>query len=245
MSSTASHPGGGVRWLGGSREWYFGRVFMALVLLGFGVVAVLDSAGTLNGDRAIDHWWPTILILAGATRLLEGRRSQTVSLVLVGLGAALLPFTTNLVHGNEGDYVGPAIMIGLALLVLAHARVRPLPAGGDQTSGLRLDGILSRPEASSSSDSFRGAFLTAFLGHVTLDLRQARPAPGAIVSATASLGGIDILVPRGWRINVKGTPLLGSIHDKTDRAEPPAEDAPTLEIDALALLGGVDVKHER
>ena len=230
-----------------SQDWYLGRLFLALILLGFGVIALLDTAGTINGDRAVDRWWPVILILAGALRLLEGGRSRVVSWALVGVGGALLLFTLDAVHGDPGQYVGPAALILVALVVLAHAKVRPLPAAHDDgSSGLRVDGIFSRPEASSSSEAFDGAYLTAFLGHVTLDLRQARPASGgAAVTATSTLGGIDVLVPHGWRIELSGTPILGAIHDKTDRSEPPGLDAPLLRVDALAILGDVDIKHER
>jgi hypothetical protein len=228
-------------------EWYLGRLFLALVLLGFGTVALLDSAGVIDGDRAVDHWWPVILILAGVLRLLEGRRSSTVSLLFIGIGAVLLLFSTDALGGDPGDYVGPAILLSIAVLVLAHSRVRPLPdTGDDGRPGLRIDGILSHPQVASTSPAFRGAFLTAFLGHVTLDLRQARPIPGgAEVTATATLGGVDIIVPHGWRIEVSGTPILGSVHDKSDRDERLPEDAPVLRVDGLAVLGDVNLKHER
>jgi hypothetical protein len=82
-------------------------------------------------------------------------------------------------------------------------------------------------------------------GGVTLDLRQARPAPaGASVTATAFFGGIDIIVPRGWRVTLRGTPILGGVNNKTELAPAPPDGAPALLVDALAVLGGVEVKHE-
>jgi hypothetical protein len=240
LASTGRHRARG-------HEWYLGRLFLALVLLGFGTVALLDSAGAVDGDRAVDRWWPVILILAGVLRLLEGGRAPSVSFLFIAIGAVLLLFTTDAVDGDPGEYVGPAILLSVALLVLAHSRVRPLPAatGDDERPGLRVDGILSHPQVASTSSSFRGAFLTAFLGHVTLDLRQARPIPGgAEVTATATLGGVDIIVPHGWSIEVSGTPILGSIHDKSEREEPLPADAPSLRVDGLAVLGDVNLKHE-
>jgi hypothetical protein len=65
------------------------------------------------------------------------------------------------------------------------------------------------------------------------------------VNATVAFGGVDILVPKGWRISVRSTPIFGGLDDKTDHSEPPAPDAPTLHVDALTVFGGVDIKHDR
>ena len=77
-------------------------------------------------------------------------------------------------------------------------------------------------------------------------MRDALPAPqGASVNETVAFGGIDILVPKGWRISVRSTPIFGGLDDKTDHSEPPVEDAPMLHIDALTMFGGVAIKHEK
>ena len=52
-------------------------------------------------------------------------------------------------------------------------------------------------------------------------------------------------MPKGWRISVRTTPIFGGLDDKTDHSEAPAADAPALHIDAVAVLGGVDIKHEK
>jgi len=81
-------------------------------------------------------------------------------------------------------------------------------------------------------------------GGVMLDLRGAQVADGgASINATAAFGGVEILVPRGWRVSVRSTPILGGVDDKTEH--PAASDAPLLEIDAVAFCGGVDIKHEK
>jgi predicted membrane protein len=96
------------------------------------------------------------------------------------------------------------------------------------------------------SQAFRGASLTAVFGGVNLDLRHARPAAeGARITATAAFGGIDILVPTGWRVALKGLPIFGGIEDKTDHTADLPDDAPVLQVDALAIFGGVEVKHRK
>jgi hypothetical protein len=78
---------------------------------------------------------------------------------------------------------------------------------------------------------------------VTLDLSEATPATtGAVVDATAVLGSITVLVPRGWLVEVRGIPVLGGWDDTTDRSSI-GSGAPRLEVRALVALGGLEVKH--
>jgi predicted membrane protein len=80
-------------------------------------------------------------------------------------------------------------------------------------------------------------------GGVTIDLRNAQLDPeGARLDVTALLGGVEILVPKGWRVTTSGTPILGGIDNKTAGE---AAEGPELRIDALTILGGTDIKHER
>ena len=58
-----------------------------------------------------------------------------------------------------------------------------------------------------------------------------------------AFGGIDVLVPRGWRIVMNGTPVFGGMADKTERTGAPAAEAPLLEVNGLALVGGIEVKN--
>jgi hypothetical protein len=61
---------------------------------------------------------------------------------------------------------------------------------------------------------------------------------------TAAFGGVDLLVPRGWRISVRSTPILGGLEDKTDHTVALPDDAPVLHVDAVVVFGGVDIKHQ-
>lgn len=111
---------------------------------------------------------------------------------------------------------------------------------------MRSTAIFGGPKLVSTAQQFQGAWLTAIFGGITLDLRDARPAAeGACINATAAFGGIEILVPEGWRISVRSTPIFGGLDDKTDHSKPPAADAPTLHVDAVTVFGGVDIKHEK
>ena len=56
-----------------------------------------------------------------------------------------------------------------------------------------------------------------------------------------ALGGIEIQVPKRWRISVRSTPIFRGLDDKTDHSEPPEADALTLHVDTITIFGGVDI----
>ncbi len=113
-----------------------------------------------------------------------------------------------------------------------------IPAGTRTEDVVRSTAVFGGPKLVSTARSFHGGWLTAIFGGITLDLRGAQPAPeGASINATVAFGGIDILVPKGWRISLRTTPIFGGVEDKTDHSAR-RPDAPVLHVDAVALFGG-------
>jgi len=137
-------------------------------------------------------------------------------------------------------------MIGVGLLILTRwAGAGPLRRDLTGQDAVVASGIFGGSKVATASQRFEGASLTAVFGGVTLDLRQALPAnEGASITATAVFGGIDIIVPEGWRISLSGTPILGGVEDKTHAVGQLPPEAPSLHVDGLAVLGGVEIKHE-
>jgi hypothetical protein len=223
-----------------------GRLLIGMTVVALGVVLLLDSAGVLDSDSAIDHWWPTLIVAAGVLTLIERPPSIVRGTLLTGVGAVLLLFSTDVFEGSAWDYVWPALLILVGFVIVSRWHGRTIPTGASEEDVVRATAIFGGPRLVCTAQKFQGAWLTAIFGGVELDLRGARPAPdGASVNATVAFGGVDVLVPKGWRISVRSTPIFGGLDDKTDHAQPPAADAPALHIDAVALFGGVSIKHEK
>jgi hypothetical protein len=255
-SPTISHPAPGPsgRWSRRSRgvEGTSGRVLdLSRLLLGLtvvvlGTIFLLDSAGVLSADRAIDRYWPLLIVAAGLLTLAERPPSVVRGTLLTGVGTVLLLFSTDVLEGDAWQYVWPVAIILVGLLVLARWNGRTVPSGTSREDVIRSTAIFGGPKLVSTTQALQGAWLTAIFGGITLDLRGARPDPhGASINATAAFGGIDILVPKGWRLSVRSTPVFGGLEDKTDHSEPPADDAPMLHVDAVTLFGGVEIKHQK
>lgn len=85
----------------------------------------------------------------------------------------------------------------------------------------------------------------AVAGGGDFDLREARFASGVTeIEVIAVMGGVEIILPEGIRVEVVGAAVLGGFEHK---AGTPVEDpgAPVVRISGLAVAGGVDVSHGR
>src|SRR5688572_23526962 len=168
------------------------RLLLGLVVVAVGALYLLDSGDVLDAGRAIDHWWPIVLVAAGVFTLLERPPSVPRGSLLVGIGAVLLLFTTNAVEESAWDYVWPAAIIVVGIVIAMRWRGRTTIAPGALADEVvRSTAIFGGPKLASTAQQFRGAWLTAIFGGVTLDLRGARPAAeGASINATVAFGGI-------------------------------------------------------
>lgn len=79
-------------------------------------------------------------------------------------------------------------------------------------------------------------------GGIVLDFREARLPPGITeVLVVAFMGGVEIIVPPGLRVESGGMAIMGGF-DLTDDAPVQSDpDAPILRVNGFALLGGVEI----
>lgn len=102
--------------------------------------------------------------------------------------------------------------------------------------------ILSGRDLRFDNQVFQGAMLSAVLGGIELDLRNAIIRENVVIEAKAILGGIDIYVPSYVRVVVNCTPILGGVDNKTITPLGANEQTITIYLNATCVLGGVDVK---
>lgn len=148
--------------------------------------------------------------------------------------------------------VGPVktlkrILIGMVVLnviavLAAQIAKRKIPVYGDAESDVfsllaAMDGV----QFASRSTSLRAATATAIMGGLELDLTEAELATAARLDATAVMGGIDVLVPAGWRVELMSGGFAGGAENLTD---PDGVDfgAPELIVDARTYFGGVSIR---
>ena len=213
------------------------RLWIGLVLVTLGVFGILDATGALDSTETIDRWWPVAIIGLGLIGMFIERRIALGPGIVVVVGLLIL---ADQQEWTDEDLFGPVLLIAIGLVVLSGLWSRRVDGEHRESSVAMFGGTKIKDR----SEHFTHANVSAIFGGATLDLREAHIDREASVDALAMFGGVDVLVPKGWRVSVDGTPILGGCEDKTTGDGELPADAPVLNVHATAILGGVGVKNK-
>lgn len=136
-------------------------------------------------------------------------------------------------------------VLGLFSGFIAAAAVvkRAMPSrGGAESDEVALVAVFDGAKLTSESKAFRGGSMLAWFGGVDADLRKVELAAGARLDVGAVFGGIQLVVPEGWRLQTTIRTVAGG-YDVGGR-DPEDADAPLLVIDGYAFCGGVAVSRK-
>lgn len=216
------------------------RALFGMVMVALGVVLALGAADVFDTGEVISQWWPAVLIVAGLLQFATDPRHWFGPLLVGGIGVVLLLDTTDAISGDAWPVAWAVLLIIAGIAVLAGARLSNV---GRQDSADRVSAFaaFSGNKVVSHSKHFEGGTLGAVFGGTELDLRDAELAPGASIDVFAAFGAAEIRVPDGWIVNTHGLPLFGGFDNVTAGEAGPG--APTLDVSATVLFGGLEVKH--
>ena len=225
---------------------YQGRIFVGMVIIAVGVIFLLANMDRLDFGEFISTYWPMILILIGISHLLtSGFRNAGVALILIAIGAFFQLNNWDVLGGRVWAFFWPLLIIAAGIWII----FKPRPKGfGENAPEIQDDDIgafvmFSGLKRRFESDKFRGGKATAVLGGLEIDLTQAKLKDNqATIELTAFLGGIDVFVPREWKVIVDSSAILGGVDEK-HRTAPAETIQPTLYVKATAILGGIDIKN--
>ena len=226
----------------GSAAWFSPRLILGLAIVVLGGLMLLDNLNVIEADPLYRYFFPGVLLAVGLSVLVQGSIWGWVW--IVG-GGWILAEKLDLVEVSFFQLFLPAVLLLVGGSLVYRTFVRPrttAPGPEDPASYVRAFAVMSGNERRGIASTFRGGDLAAFMGGVTLDLRQAKMTPeGAVLDAFAFWGGIEIKVPESWQVRGEVIPLLGGFEDKT-RPKPGAVEG-TLVIRGFAIMGGVEVSN--
>ena len=221
------------------RDNPWGRLVGGLTLLAVGTIFWLDHLGRLDASDYY-RWWPLVLIAIGVAHLPQ--RRWIVATIYVVIGLALLPPLPFLPHLRLGQILGlwPLLISagGLSLVMLA---LRPEAKDAPDSGAFNAFAWMGGSGRTIAAENFVGGDAVAVMGGCEIDLRNAKLQSDAVIDAVSFWGGIEIIVPRGWRIETQVTALLGGIANRTE----PVADGPLLTIRGAAIMGGIEVRHPK
>lgn len=222
------------------------QVVLGLLVVGMGVLFLLDNLDILNFRHAIG-FWPLAFIVAGCVALFGNgsRSSNYMGGVLVAIGVLMIAGRMGFFYISWGT-LWPLVMIALGGLVLFRSLGPGRVARSGTIEGAGPDNVvdivavLGGFERRVTTSDFRGGEITAILGGCELDLREASIVKEAVINVFAIWGGINVKVPPDWTVVLNGTPLMGGFSEKTVT---PPDASKRLVITGYAIMGGVEVRN--
>lgn len=225
----------------------FSNILWGLLFIGLGVIIGLNSFGITNINFFFDGWW-TLFIIIPCTIELFRSRDKTGNLIGIATGVALLLACQGILTFDMlWKLALPTILviIGLSLVfkdMLFSGKKRASFKRASDRKGQEDNHFTAFGSKNVRYDNqvFYGNDLTAVLGTVTCDLRNAIIEEDVIINANATFGGIEILVPPTVNVEMKSTAIFGGVNDK--RRNNTVITTPTIYVSGLCLFGGVDIK---
>ena len=212
-----------------------------------GIVFMLDNFGYINAHDVL-RYWPILLVVFGSVKAMQAGTpgSRTWGVVIAGIGVMMLLRRLDILSISLWQF-WPLALVAVGGSIIWHtmtARKR-VDSGGlsaEDESIVNGMAILGGFKRVNSSQNFRGGELTAIMGGVELDLRNASIKDGeAVLNVFAFWGGVGLRVPREWTVMLQGMPILGGYEDKTLPPQGPA--IQRLVIKGSAVMGGVEISN--
>ena len=238
-----------------------GSIF-ALILIAAGALLFLDNLGLLPIQN-IQAYWPLAFVFWGAMMIERRRTANTI----IG-GGTIIVFGILLTLGNlqimrvTGGIIWSLALIAAGLVMLVGrcqipANIwppKPPPFEAASSSRQSYFGdrlmeqfIFSGTKRRIETQNFQGGKVEAVFGGAEMDLSGATiavPNRRVVLIVNAIFGGVEIRVPRTWRIEKMGSAVFGGFDDQTVPPRPePGFDPPTLVIRGSAVFGGIVIKN--
>jgi len=227
------------------------KITLGIVLI---LVGLFAFSGNLFGfPFHFTHYifsMPGIMMIVGIIILLN-HRDSTLGVIFVAIGGFW--FLSRYSEFNIKHYLydyWPILLIAFGIFIIFDRRKsNSVNIGKNDFNETDLDyiddvSIFGGGNISVNSQNFKGGKVSVILGGKNLDLHQANLAEGTnILETTAIFGGIEIILPRDWKVVVNVTSIFGGVDDKrVINVNQVYESNKVLVIKGAAIFGGCELK---
>lgn len=217
------------------------QITLGVLVLLAGLLLLLSNINVEPVRAWLGAWWPLFVILLGAYLLWENARSYTWPLFLVVIGGLLLVKTLGLATISLSALIVPLLLLVVGINILTATITRRPGTKTTKLSEEHITAILGGASSKNQAREYTGGSVTAILGGVELDLRQAEFAKEAVLHVSVAMGGIEIRVPENVVVNKRTQAILGGVEDKA--APTATKSAPVLVIEGPVIMGGIEIRR--
>jgi predicted membrane protein len=215
------------------------QTLVGMLIVVAGLLMLGDNLGLMQTGRVL-AFWPVGVLAVGAmmfTRAADvAGRTWAGFVMFVGGWWTLSVLMDWPVRLSTIFPIG-LVMIGIVVIQRAVG-LRPVePGTADQSiSDLAFWAGIERKVTSAL---FRRADITAVMGGIQLDFRQAAINGEAVVDLFVFMGGVEIKVPPDWIVSNQAIAIMGGAQDKSTGS---ADSKHRLVLRGFIMMGGVEVK---
>lgn len=221
------------------------QLFIGLFILILGVLALVDNLNLFE-MRNLLQFWPTVFIVFGALKLKEAEtgKQKWWPIGFIALGIFMTLNNLGLIQFHLRDW-WPAILIAIGIKIIFFDRnktdgITVIEHTGSTEEMLDVTAIMGESKNSITAQNFRIGDITAIMGAVELDFRQANIVDQAVLDITSIMGGVVLIVPREWVVVNQTTAIIGGTEDKS---MPAVDASKRLIITGTAIMGGIEIKN--
>lgn len=212
-----------------------GKLTFGLAMLLTGVLLFLQLDPSTGAGFGM--LWPLYLVLFGFMGMLN-RNGKAFSLILFIIGLYFLFRNLDVLPYIPSMYIWPSIIILIALVAIFSAfagkKYHSVTADGEKYSA-----FFGETKEVIKDRDIKSLSVWVMFGNVELDLSQARIQDGsAVIDIFSMFGGAEIIVPDDCAVEMKITPILGGVENKT-RAEGQEK---KLLLSGTVILGGAAIR---
>lgn len=209
------------------------RLVIGVAIIAIGAIFWLDKMGRIEASDYFDYW-PLALLAMGIAQLAHRRWFAAAVWLLFGFYFALPLVGVSQWHFWRIVGLWPLMISAGGVMLIAHAL-----RGGERSvrATAVMGGNVQRLGA-----QFSGGEAVAVMGGSVIDLSAATLTGEATLDVLSFWGGVEVIVPRGWKVVSRLSLILGGLVMKID---PAPDGAPQLVMRGGAIMGGVDVHHPK
>jgi predicted membrane protein len=227
------------------------KYILGVIVIAAGFLLLLSNTGFLPYElRHILFSWQMLLIGIGIISLFssESRTPGTI-LILIG-GAFIIPRIFD-VSFNVMHLFWPVILIGIGVLILTkrlprrpwQSRLHQVDKQDLGDGYIHEENIFSGGKQRVMHQVFRGGHINCVFGGSEVDLTQATLAEGVSeLEINTIFGGVTLIVPADWRIQLKMTSIMGGFSDKRSYVKENPDTSKILIIKGSTIFGGGEIK---
>lgn len=215
--------------------------------LAAGVILWLDHLGRLNA-RDYFVWWPVILLAFAVTNAI--RRHWVAAIMLLCVGLVFMPALPLLPHVRVWQLLAlTPLLISVAGVALIVQALRPETSGPMTFRAIAVMGGNERTLGPSAAGEVPHGEVVAVMGGCEIDLTRST-ARKVVIDLLVFWGGVEIKVPRGWKVVMRNAMILGASVNNTVRRQSldpneVSDDTPHVVITGAVIMGGVEIKNPK